>query len=379
MKISNIHTNVYRLPPSVPWEDATNKVDGLEFVIVDIETDSGLVGTGLTYTVDIGGTAIKTLIEDYLANLVIGMNPLDYERIWHHLHRQSRRLGLGVNAMAIAGIDIAIWDLIGKFHRQPLYRLFGGARDRIPAYISEIDLRSGGTVEELLERVDGYIGQGYRTVKIKIGKEDLEEDVERIVKVQERLGPGGKLLVDLNQKWSAAEAIRNGARLDELGLGWIEEPMHYQDVRGHSLLKRAIRTPIALGESMYGKPQFLEYLKADAVDIVQADVAFVGGITEWLKIAHLADAFGKPVAPHFMMELSLHLLCGVKNSYMLENVVGGSLTELGLLEVPIEVDGGIGTPSDLPGHGIVFDREALKRHQLDPSVLRSTFAGGSKS
>ena len=378
MKITNIQSNVYRLPPSVPWEDATNKVDGLEFIVVEVQADNGMTGIGLSYTVDIGGTAIRTLIDDYLANLVLGMNPLDYERIWNKLQRQSRRLGLGVNSMAIAAIDVAIWDLIGKIHGQPLYKLLGGARDRIPAYISEIDLRSGGTVEQLTDRVKDYVRQGYGTVKIKIGKPELEEDIERISKVQELLGPGGTVLVDLNQKWSAAEAIQKAARLDRLNLGWIEEPTMVHDVQGHRQLKQAIRTPIALGESLYSRQQFLEYLRADAVDIVQADVAFVGGITEWLKIAHLANAFGKPVAPHFMMELSLHLLCGVQNSFMLENVVGGSLTELGLLETPIEVKDGMGVPSELPGHGIVFDQEALSKHLLDPLKLRDSFAGGSK-
>lgn len=366
------------MPPSTPWEDATNKVDGLEFIIVEVTTDNGLVGTGISYTVDIGGTVIKALIEDYLAPLVLGMNPLHYEKVWHHMQRQSRRLGLGVNSMAIAAIDIAIWDLMGKHYRQPLYKLLGGARDSIPSYISEINLSSNDTIDDLLNRVDGYIAQGYRTVKMKIGKPDFEEDIERITKVQERLGKGGTLLVDLNQKWSAAEAIQKGARLDALNLGWIEEPMLYQDIHGHSQLKKAIRTPIALGESMYSKQQFLEYLKADAVDIVQADVAFVGGITEWLKIAHLANAFGKPVAPHYMMELSLQMLCGVTNGYMLENVVGGSFAELGLLEYPITVENGVGAPSSIPGHGIVFNPSALKPHLLDSSEIRGNFVGGSK-
>lgn len=378
MKIVKVEANAYRIPPSVPWEDATNKVDGLEFIVVEMTTDTGLVGTGLTYTVDIGGTVIKALIEDYLTNLVLGMDPLDYERIWTKLQRQSRRLGLGVNLMAIAAIDIAVWDLMGKFYNQPLYKLLGGSRDRIPAYISEINLSDTDTVEDLIARVDRYIEQGYKTVKIKIGKEDLQEDIERIVKVQERLGKGGKVLVDLNQKWSASEALANCSRLDSLNLGWIEEPMLYQNIEGHKSLKRAVKTPIALGESMYNKQQFLEYLKADAIDIVQADVAFVGGITEWVKIAHMAEAFGRLVAPHFMMELSLHLLCGVPNSHMLENVVGGTLTELGLLEVPITVENGVGIPSDLPGHGIVFDKEALKSYVLNSSTIRNSFKGGSK-
>jgi L-alanine-DL-glutamate epimerase-like enolase superfamily enzyme len=378
MKISEVTTTAYRIPPSVPWEDATNKVNGLELIMVEVHTNTGLVGTGISYTVDIGGTAIKALIEDYLAILIIGMDPFNYEEIWSKLQRQSRRLGLGVNSMAIAAIDIAIWDLMGKYYKQPLYKLLGGARSRIVTYISEINLSSTDTIEDLLDRVKGYMEEGYRTVKIKIGKPDIEEDIERIMKVQERLGKNGKVLVDLNQKWSASEALTNGARLDGLNLGWIEEPILYHDIQGYSQLKRALKTPIALGESLYSKYQFLDYLKADAVDIVQADVAFVGGITEWLKIAHLSSAFGKLVAPHFMMELSLHLLCGVPNSYMLENVIGGSLTELGILETPITITNAMGMPSELPGHGIIFNKSALSQHTLTSDSIRSVFVGGSK-
>lgn len=275
-------------------------------------------------------------------------------------------------------MTIAIWDIMGKHYGQPLYKLIGGYQQQIPAYISEIQLSPSDTVEQLLERVDEYMELGYRTVKIKIGREDIQEDIERIVKVQEKLGDSGQIMVDLNQKWSAAEALANAGKLDDLNLGWIEEPMLYHDVQGHAALKRAIKTPIALGESMYSKYQFLEYLKADAVDIVQADVAFVGGITEWLKIAHLAQSFGKKMAPHYMMELSMHLLCGVSNGYMLENVVGGSFTELGLLEIPIIVENGVGIPPNIPGHGIVFNASALDACRLDPEAVRSQFTGGSK-
>lgn len=378
MKIDSITVRACRLPPSTPWEDATNKVQGLELIFVELRTSTGLTGTGISYTVDIGGTAIQALIEDYLANLVVGMDVLDYERIWTRMHRQSRRLGLGVNSMAMAAIDIAVWDAIAKHHGLPLHKLLGGARNRIPAYVSEINLSSTDTPADLLRRVDDYKARGFSTVKIKIGRDDIEEDIERIRRVQERLGRGGKLLVDLNQKWSASEALVNGAKLDGLGLGWIEEPTLYQDVEAHAALKRAIRTPVALGESLYSKQQVLQYLRAEAVDFVQADVAFVGGITEWLKIAHMANAFGKPVAPHYMMELSLPLLCGVQNAFMLEDVVGGSLTELGLLQEPIRVQGGMGVPSERPGHGIVLDWDAVAAHALTPERVRGSFSGGSK-
>lgn len=365
-----------RVPPDPPWEDATNRVNAIEFVIVHVETDTGIVGAGLTYSVDVGGSAIKSLVDDYLANMVIGRDPLNTEANWVHMQRQLRRLGVGANAMAIAAIDIALWDIKGKYLGQPLYRLLGGARPMIPAYASGIDL--GDTLDELLQRVDRFLSRGYRIVKIKIGKDTIAEDIERIRSVKEQIGGPGRLMVDANQKWSTAEAIRHCSVLEDLDLEWIEEPLVFYDVDGHAQLKRNTRTPIALGESLHGKAQFLNFLRRDAVDIVQADVAFVGGITEWIKIAHLAEAFNRPIAPHFMMELSIHLLCGVPNGYLLEDVEGGGLSDLGLLEQQIRVTNGMAVPAERPGHGIIFDGDALKRYEVDPADLRSIDARGSK-
>lgn len=378
MRVERVSSSVHRLPPASPWEDATNKVQALEFIFVELETDTGITGTGFSYTVDIGGTAIETLIRDYLNGLIVGMNPLAYEQIWTRLSTQSRRLGLGVNSMAIAAVDIAVWDIIGKHHGQPLHRLIGGARESIPAYISEINLAATDRVEDLIARARDYVARRYSAVKIKIGRPDFEEDIERLSKIREVLPAHIKLMVDLNQKWSAAQAIQAAAQLERFNLAWIEEPLIYHDVQGHADLRGSTRTPIALGESLYSKFQFLNYLKAGAIDIVQADVAFVGGITEWLKIAHMASAFGKPVAPHYMMEISLPLLCGVPNGFMLEDVVGGSFTELGLLQSPIRTQDGIGIASQLPGHGIQFNQSALDACKADPEQIRASFRGGSK-
>jgi L-alanine-DL-glutamate epimerase-like enolase superfamily enzyme len=378
MRIESITSSVHRLPPASPWEDATNKVEALEFVVVEVTTDTGITGTGFSYSVDIGGTAIHTLIEDYLSGLAIGMNPLAYEQVWTKLSNQSRRLGLGVNSMAIAAIDIAVWDIIGKHKGQPLHQLIGAARESIPAYISEINLSESDCVEDLLARARDYLARRYKAIKIKIGKPDLEADIERLARLRELLPSDVRLMVDLNQKWSAAQAIQAAGRLEQFNLEWIEEPLLYHDVQGHADLKRSTKTPIALGESLYSKYQFLNYLRAGAVDVVQADVAFVGGITEWLKVAHLAGSFGKPIAPHYMMEISLPLLCGVPNGYMLEDVVGGSFTELGLIENPILTRDGVGTPLDVPGHGIAFSRSALDACRTNSAELKKSFKGGSK-
>lgn len=378
MRIADVAVHACRLPPTSPWEDATNRVQGLEFIFVELTTDNGLKGSGITYTVDIGGTAIATLISDYLAPLVIGMDARNFEAIWTKLNRQARRLGLGVNSMAIAAIDIAVWDLIGKAKGEPLYRLLGGARETIPAYISEINLSASDTIVDLVRRIDDYKARGYRAVKIKIGHDDPDLDIARITAVKERLGNGTQLFVDLNQKWQPAEAIQKMARLDTFELGWVEEPLLYQDIEGHARLRRSMKTPLALGESLYSRQQFQAYLAADAVDIVQADIAFVGGVTEWLKVAHLANGYGRRVAPHYMMELSLSLLCGVSNGFMLEDVVGGGLYDLGLIHNRIVPVDGVATPPQTPGHGLEINWDTVKRHRLTGETVRTSFAGGSK-
>lgn len=377
MKITDVRVTACRLPPASPWEDATNRVDALEFLVVEIDA-GGQSGVGFSYTVDVGGSAMLALARDYLAPLVLGMDPRTPERIWAHLARQSRRLGTGVNAMCIAAFDIAVWDLLGKLRGAPLWRMIGGARDRIPAYVSEIRLGADDTVADLEGRLDDYLSRGYRGVKIKIGRPDFAEDIARLEAATRILDGRATLFVDLNQKWTLAEALAKAPELDRFGLGWIEEPLPYTDVAGHARLRAAMRTPLAAGESLHARHQVLAYLESGALDFVQADVAFVGGVTEWLKLAHLAEIHGRPVAPHYMMELSLQLLCGVPNAFMLEDVVGGSFAELGLVAEPIRVEGGLGVPPERPGHGIAFDAAALARHDLAAGLAARPFAGGSK-
>lgn len=377
-RIESISVDTIRLPPASPWEDATNRVNALEFVITTVNCDNGIVGTGFTYSVDVGGTAIAALIKDYLVPLVIGQSALNPERLWQLMERQTRRLGLGLNRLAIAAIDIAIWDIVGKTTDQPLQQLLGGARDSIPAYISEINLSADDSLTAFAERLITYRDSGYRAIKIKVGHDDVDFDQERIELARRLVGPSVSLMFDLNQKWTMLNARPRISKLAEVNPLWVEEPLAWHDIRGHSELRQSTAVPIALGESLFCKEQFRDFLIAEAVDIVQADVAFVGGITEWLKIAHLAESFGKPIAPHYLMELSLPLLCGVQNGLMLENVVGGSFAELQIGHAPITIRDGIAIPSQLPGHGVTFDYDSLTRNSVNVDQLRVSFLGGSK-
>jgi L-alanine-DL-glutamate epimerase-like enolase superfamily enzyme len=370
MKIDKVEAAMYRIPPAVPWEDATHVVSDVEYVVTTVTTDDGLTGIGWSYTSGIGGTAVEALINDYLAHMLTGRDVRNIEGTWEFMMAQVQRCGPGgLNTSAIASIDIALWDIWGKICNQPLYRLLGGAREEIPAYGSGVDY--GYSLDELSRVISSYVEEGYDAIKIKIGYDTVDQNVERIRRVRELIGDR-MLFVDLNQKWSAAQAIQYCHEFEPFHLGWVEEPISRDDIVGHSKFRDQIKIPLAIGESLYTKSQFADFLRANAVDVVQPDVGHVGGITEWVKIAHLADAFFRPVASHFVLEISVSLLCGVPNGMILENTKGGSLTEVGVLKTPISVKGGKARPPQKPGHGVEFDLTKLERFRVRPAQLRAT-------
>jgi L-alanine-DL-glutamate epimerase-like enolase superfamily enzyme len=244
----------------------------------------------------------------------------------------------------------------------PLYRLLGGARDRIRAYGSGINMHLDG--EPLLDQMRGFLDRGYRAVKMKVGRDNPEEDVERVGAVRRLVGPEVLLMLDANQKWTAGEAVRRARTLAPFSPFWLEEPVLADDRVAHCRVREGAGIPLAAGETMYTRYEFADFMRSGALDVVQADVVRVGGFTEWLKIAKLAESFNLPVAPHFVMELSIHALCAVPNGLILEDLEGGSLTDLGLLAEPIRVEGGALAPPSRPGHGIVLDGAALRRYEV---------------
>jgi L-alanine-DL-glutamate epimerase-like enolase superfamily enzyme len=363
MRITEIETRLYRIPPAVHIEDAIQRVSHWEFIVTTFKTNEGITGTGFAYTNGMGGSAIRELVETYVTPLVLGQDPVDVERIWRNCWWELHSLGSGgMTRLALAAVDIALWDILAKHAGVPLFRLMGGSRDRIPAYGSVINMHLDG--EPLLEQMRDLLAQGYRGVKMKVGRDNPAEDVERVGAVRRLLGPGFPLMLDTNQKWTAGEAIRRAALLRPFDPFWLEEPLLADDRAGHARVREAAGIPIAVGETLYTRYEFADYIRTGGVDIVQADVCRVGGFTEWLKIAKLAESFNLPVAPHFMMELSVHALCAVPNGLILEDLKGGSLTDLGILAEPIRVTQGELAPPARPGHGIVLDQTALRPYEV---------------
>jgi L-alanine-DL-glutamate epimerase-like enolase superfamily enzyme len=377
MKITGVETRLYRIPPTVHVEDSIQRISHWEWIVSRVTTDARVVGVGFAYTLGIGGSAVRELVDGYLAPFVVGEDPQDVRRIWHRLAAELHALGAGgMTTLALACLDVALWDILGKQANLPLWRLLGGHRERIPAYGSGINMHLDG--EPLLDQMRGFLERGYRAVKMKVGREDPAEDVERVAAVRRLVGPSVRLLLDANQKWTAGEAIRRAAMLRPFDPFWLEEPILADDLAGHAHARRAIGIPLAVGETLYTRHQFAEWMAAGAVDVVQADVPRVGGFTPWLAIAETADGFNLPVAPHFVMELSLQALCAVTNGLILEDLQGGSLTDLGVLAEPIRVERGEGRPPARPGHGVLFDDRALARYEVAgrPTGVAPTRTGG---
>lgn len=349
-----------------------------ELVLTTIETDTGLTGSGWCTTVGVGGLAIKSLLDAYLAQLLVGEDPRHTERLWEMLWSDCHFAGPGgLTTLAIATVDIALWDIKAKALGEPLYRLLGGGRIEVPVYASAVNLHLAK--DALLAQVEDHLAQGYSVFKLKIGRSDTDEDLDRCRAVRRLIGAKRTLLLDANQKWRAAEAVQRCLALAEVNPGWIEEPILSDDVAGHAHVRAYGRIPVAIGEQLCNRFEFWNYVREGAADILQPNVWKVGGITEWMKIAALAQSANLSVAPHNALELSQHLVSATTSGYMVEKIFGSDLFDLGATQTPIEVRAGKITLSDKPGHGVEFDGPALLTHRIDhASVIKrqSTTHGG---
>jgi L-alanine-DL-glutamate epimerase-like enolase superfamily enzyme len=343
------------LPVEAKRTDAVQSFLKQETIFVRIRTAGGTEGTGYSYTIGTGGGAVLSILRTVLLDALIGLDAARPEAVWRALFGATRATTVGVvTALALAAVDTAVWDARCREAGQPLWIAAGGARPEIPLYDTE-----GGwlhfSTEELVDQALASKARGMRGVKIKVGKPRGHEDAERLGAVRAAVGPDFDLMIDANQSLTSAEAIRRAAAFEPFDIFWFEEPLPAEDMAGHRALARSTSIPVAVGESMYSMGQFREYLQHQAASIVQVDVARIGGITPWLKVAHLAEAFNVQVAPHFLMELHVSLTCAVPNALYLEHIP--QLRAVTTEEMTI-VDGH-GVPSSEPGLGISWDMDRL--------------------
>ncbi|MEW1863793.1 mandelate racemase/muconate lactonizing enzyme family protein [Streptomyces sp. NBC_00669] len=343
------------LPVEAERNDAVQSFLKQETIFVEISTADGAAGTGYSYTIGTGGTAVLALLRDYLLPRLHGQDARRIDAIWQDLFAATRATAVGaITSLALAAVDTALWDLRGRQTGLPLWIMAGGARDRVPLYDTEVGWLHL-TTEELVAGARKAVAQGRRGIKVKIGKPSAVEDAERLTAVRSAVGPDIDLMVDANQSMTAAEAVRRAALLAPVNLLWLEEPLPADDLDGHAHLARSTTIPVAVGESLYSIGQFAQYLRRGAAGVVQADVARIGGITPWLKVAHLAEAHNVAICPHFLMELHVSLAAAVPNGRYLEYIP--QLTAI--TSSPLAVEDGAALVPRTPGLGIDWDRDAI--------------------
>lgn len=361
MRIASVRSEVYNVPVHREMHDAIRQFSKMDIVFARVETDEGVWGLGFTYTIiPHGAREISSLINQGVNALVRGFDPNDHERVWYRMWRGMDWVGRGgIAVLAVAATDIALWDLKSKASGLPLHKLLGGFREKVPVYNTD-----GGwlnhTLEQLVDETEKIVAAGFRGTKIKVGKDDPMEDAERIAAVRKVLGPNRTLMVDANERFTHGEAIKRARMWEEFNLFWFEEPLPAEDILGHAKVKAHTSIPIALGESLFNRQQFKDYIATDGVSIVQPDVCRCGGITEWLKIAHMADCYCMQVSPHFVMELHLPLVAAIPNGLFVEYIP--SLDAV--LREPLKLHEGYFRPSEEPGLGIPWDTEKLNRYRL---------------
>jgi L-alanine-DL-glutamate epimerase-like enolase superfamily enzyme len=351
--IDEVRVRRIRIPLSRPWGADVRDLSVLE---VAVTASDGTRGHGFSWTPTIGGRAVQALLEDDIVPFALGRpaEPSIWQSVWERIHEAG---GGGVTTIALAGLDLALWDLRGRREHRSVTDLLGRRHERQPVYGSGVNLHY--PVEELVAQVERWVAVGYQAVKVKIGKPDLAEDLDRLAAVREVLGPDRGLMVDANQRWDLDTATRAAEALLPLGVRWLEEPLRADDLAAHRELKRRVPIAIAVGENIHTVHRFRDWLDAGVPDVVQPNVIRVGGITPVLAIADLARERGVELAPHLLPELSAQLAFALPETTWVEDVEDAGFAQLGaLVEAPgLRIEDGWVTGGPPEGLGIRFADE----------------------
>jgi L-alanine-DL-glutamate epimerase-like enolase superfamily enzyme len=355
--IASIRPDFYHIPLPVVLTDSTHGEMGyFELVTVRVMDSEGVEGVGYTYTVGAGGGAIHDMIRRDLTPVLVGQQAANIEALWQKmwwtLHYGGRG---GQSASAISAVDIALWDLKAKKAALPLYQLLGGFDPRVPCYAGGVDLWL--TLDDLLRQTDGNLAKGFRAIKMKVGRPRLSEDVARVEAMRRHLGEDFPLMVDANMRWTVDQAIRAARALAPSQIVWLEEPTIPDDVHGHARIVRDGGVPVATGENFHTLHEFAQFMRAEAVSYPEPDVTNCGGVTVFMKVAHLAEGFNLPLTSHGAHDITVHLLAAAPNRCYLE-VHGFGLNPY--IANPLQIVDGNAVAPDLPGHGLVFDWKALE-------------------
>ena len=358
-RIESVTLSSVTLPLPNPISDAKvftgrqRPMTEVAFLFAEIRTEGGLEGVGFSYSKRAGGPAQFAHAKEVAPDL-IGEDPNDIARLWTKLVWAGASVGRsGAATQAIAALDIALWDLKAKRAGLPLAKLLGAHRNSVRCYNT-----SGGFLHESIEQVKDNatrtLENGVGGIKIKVGLPDSAEDLRRVRAVREHLGDGVPFMVDANQQWDRPTAMRVSRRLEEFDLVWIEEPLDAYDAEGHASLARSLDTAVATGEMLTSVAEHAELIRSGSVDILQPDAPRIGGITQFLKLSALADVANLQLAPHFAMEIHVHLAAAYPHEAWVEHFDW----LYPLFNERLETSGGRMHLSDRPGLGVTLTEQA---------------------
>ncbi|HEV7252171.1 MAG TPA: mandelate racemase/muconate lactonizing enzyme family protein [Mesorhizobium sp.] len=356
--IGAIETGFYRVPLPVVLTDSTHgEMRAFELNTVRVRDADGAEGVGYTFTVGRNGAAVDAVLAREIPEIVQGKDADLIEKLWNDIWWETHYGGRGgPTVLALSAFDMALWDLKAKRANLPLWKLLGGFDPKVPCYAGGIDLYL--SLDDLLKQTDGNLEKGFRAIKMKVGRKNTFEDVERVAAMRKHLGQGFPLMVDANMKWTVDEAIRAARLLQPFDLTWLEEPTIPDDPAGHARIVREGGLPIAAGENLRTVWEFKQFIAGGGVTYPEPDVTNCGGITPFMKIAHLAEAFNMPVTTHGAHDVTVHLLAACPNRSYLE-AHGFGLDRY--IAEPLKIEDGFAIAPDRPGHGINFDWAGLEK------------------
>lgn len=378
MKITNIISQWVRIPLKKPVGFSIKTLRYREYLLVRVQTDQGTEGVGFCLQ-DTSAKAVKAAVDELLAPLLIGEDPRDISKLWDKMYFQTVRAGRRGNVLvAISAIDIALWDHQAKIARMPLHKLLGSYREEVPCYASGGYYYEGQEIfSRLEEEIQGYIDQGFKAVKIKVGRLDAIQEEKRVEITRKIIGPDVKLMIDANQSYlDVNDCLDLCRRIEKYDIMFFEEPLPMDMIDGYNRLKKQTSIPLATGEVGATRWEFQALIRQGSLDYIQPDATQCGGVSEWLKISALASAQGVTLAPHYFWDIHVQLACVSREVAFVEKFVGNDVTNFDLLmknPYKLTPQGTLAPPKE-HGLGINWDEEAIQKYMIEETVIdnRST-------